>query len=205
MLDKLSPVDSLENPDRLDDPMASDPGAADNTLEAQAAITVSPERFRNAMASVCAPVTVVTAVDAGRPHGTTVSAFSSLSLEPPLIMVSLDQSSDLLAIVRESRSFGVNLLSHFQHELALRFARKGQDKFSDVRWRMENGLPRLAGVSGWLACDVHELVEAGDHVVAIGLVLAAEPASGAPLVYHDRQFGTHSHFVGIDAPEPMWA
>ena len=162
---------------------------------------VSPDDFRSTMASVCAPVTIVTAMDGERPHGTTVSAFSSLSLEPPLVMVALDRGSDLLAIVRVVRRFGVNLLSHLQDELALRFARKGLDKFDGVPWRAEHGVPRLADASGWLVCELHELHDGGDHEIAVGHVYAAEPIAGAPLVYHDRQFGTHSYFVGVDAPD----
>jgi flavin reductase (DIM6/NTAB) family NADH-FMN oxidoreductase RutF len=130
-----------------------------------------------------------------------VSAFSSLSLDPPLIMVALDRDSDLLAILQRSRRFGVNLMTHLQDELALGFARKGADKFAGVPWREENGLPRLDDACGWVACELRDLVEGGDHEIAVGLVVAAEPIEGAPLVYHNRQFGTHSYFVGVDAPD----
>jgi len=164
---------------------------------------IGSEEFRSALASVCAPVTVVTAMDDARPHGTTVSAFSSLSLQPPLIMVALDRDSDLLAIVRDARKFGVNLLTHFQDELALRFAKKGRNKFSGVQWRAENGVPRLMAGSGWLACELHDMVHAGDHEIAIGLVVAAEPIGGAPLIYQNRKFGTHSLFVTANAPESV--
>jgi flavin reductase (DIM6/NTAB) family NADH-FMN oxidoreductase RutF len=148
-----------------------------------------------ARSSVCTPVTVVAAMAGDRPHATTVSAFSALSLEPPLILVALDHGSELLAVVRSARRFGVNLLSHPQADLALRFARKGRDKLAGVRWREEHGVPRLAETAGWLACELRELVEAGDHAIAIGLVVAAEPMTGAPLVYHRQRFGTHSDFV----------
>src|SRR6266496_497445 len=97
--------------------------------------------FRDAMASVCTPVTIVTGMENERPHGTTVSAFSSLSVDPPMIMVALDRGSDLLAIVQSARRFGVNLLGHDHAELALKFARKGLDKFDGVEWREERGLP----------------------------------------------------------------
>jgi flavin reductase (DIM6/NTAB) family NADH-FMN oxidoreductase RutF len=160
---------------------------------------VSQEDFRRTLGSVCAPVTIVTAFGPNGPHGTTVSAFSSLSLDPPMIMVALDRGSDLLAILRESGQFGVNLLSHLQDELALWFARKGSDKFHGIHWRSEHGVPRLIDVSGWLACELRELLEGGDHVIAIGLVMASQPTDGAPLVYHNQQFGTHSHFVDTDS------
>jgi len=132
-----------------------------------------------------------------------VSAFSSLSLEPPLVMAALDRGSDLLAIVRLARRFGVNLLSHPQENLALRFAQKGREKFEGVPWRAEQGVPRLAETCGWLACELHELVDGGDHEIAIGLVVAAEPIAGAPLVYYNRPFGTHSYFGGVNAPDSV--
>jgi flavin reductase (DIM6/NTAB) family NADH-FMN oxidoreductase RutF len=164
---------------------------------------VSSEDFRSTMASVCAPVTIVTAMDGERPHGTTVSAFSSLSLDPPLIIVALDRGSDLLAIIRRTRTFAVNLLSHLQDELALWFARKGLDKFDEVPWRIDHGMPRLVDACGWLVCDVEDLVVGGDHEIALGLVVAAEPIVGPPLVYHNRQFGTHSFFLPTGLPDPV--
>src|ERR1700685_4834543 len=81
--------------------------------------------FRDALARVPAPVTVVTSHVDRRPHGTTVSAFSSLSLEPPMILVSLDQRSDLLKIITDTGRFGVHVLEVGQQSLATAFARKG--------------------------------------------------------------------------------
>ena len=159
------------------------------------------DEFRNTMASVCMPVTIVTAMDSSRPHGTTVSAFSSLSIEPPLVMVALDQASDLLAIIRATRRFGVNLLAHGQEDLAMKFARKGPDKFDGIAWRQTHGLPRLDGVGGWVVCEVEEMHEGGDHLILLGRVLAAEPIPDAPLVYHNRLFGTHSEYVPPGARE----
>ena len=152
-----------------------------------------PTRFREVMAGVATPVSVVTALSAdGLPHGTTVSAFASLSMDPPMALVSLDRGSDLLALVRETGRFGVNVLGSTQSALALSFARKGPDKFAAVDWVPSSDLPRLPGAPGWLACEVSALVEGGDHVVALGTVLDAETADGAPLTYHSRVFGTHA-------------
>jgi len=148
--------------------------------------------FRDVMSRVCTPVSVITALDGNRPHGTTVSAFASLSMDPPMVLVSLDRGSDLLAIVRESGRFGVNVLAHHQADLALRFARKGLDKFSDVDWEIAADTPRLRGVSGWLSCGVKTLVEGGDHIVVLGEVTDTHSEIAAPLTYHDRAFGTHS-------------
>ncbi|MFC8045326.1 flavin reductase family protein [Nocardia sp. NPDC057353] len=147
--------------------------------------------FKDAMAAVCTPVAVVTALDGARPHGTTVSAFASLSASPPSLLVSLDRGSDLLALITVSGEFGVNILGHGQSELAARFARKGQDKFAGVEWSGADGVPRLAGVPGWFACRVAQSVPAADHVLLVGEVHALATAPAAPLTYHGRVFGTH--------------
>jgi flavin reductase (DIM6/NTAB) family NADH-FMN oxidoreductase RutF len=152
--------------------------------------------FRDTLARVPTPVTVVTSHIDRKPHGTTVSAFSSLSLEPPMILVSLDQSSDLLKIIQESGRFGVNVLASGQQSLATTFARKGADKFADVAWYMDHGAPRLAGKGQWLVCRTEQLVTAGDHVIIIGLVVHADTHSFEPLLYRQRAFGTVTHMRG---------
>jgi flavin reductase (DIM6/NTAB) family NADH-FMN oxidoreductase RutF len=148
------------------------------------------ETFREALAGVCAPVSVVTSHRDGRPHGTTVSAFCSLSLEPPLVLVSLARSSDLLAMVTESRVFGINVLNHGQQDLAINFARKGADKFDGVDWALDRGVPRIVGAATWLVCGLEQLHEGGDHLIAVGLVQHADSSAGNPLLYRYREFGT---------------
>jgi flavin reductase (DIM6/NTAB) family NADH-FMN oxidoreductase RutF len=156
-------------------------------------------RFREVMAGVCTPVSVVTATADGLPYGTTVSAFASLSMEPPMVLVSLGRGSDLLPVLCRSSSFGLNVLSSTQSALAMTFARKGgTDKFTGVRWGVDAGVPRLPGAAGFLACDVAGLVEGGDHVVVLGLVRAAETLSRPPLTYHARAYGTHAAFDDRD-------
>lgn len=154
-------------------------------------------RFREVMAGVATPVTVVTSMYDGLPRGTTVSAFGSLSISPPMVLVSLDRGSDLLAVVRESGRFGVNVLGSTQSPVARAFARKGGPaKFHGLAWNLDHGLPRLPGVLGWLACEVADLVDGGDHVITLGTVVAAETDDGWPLTYHGRMFGTHSLLLG---------
>jgi flavin reductase (DIM6/NTAB) family NADH-FMN oxidoreductase RutF len=148
------------------------------------------ETFRDALAGVCTPVSVVTSHRDGRPHGTTVSAFCSLSLEPPMVLVSLARSSDLLAIVTESRVFGINVLNHGQQDLAVNFARKGPDKFDLVEWELDRGVPRISGAATWLVCKLQQLHEGGDHLIAVGLVEHADSGPGNPLLYRRREFGT---------------
>ncbi len=154
---------------------------------------IAPGQFRALMGAVPAPVTVVTATtDDGTPHGTTVSAFCSVSLEPPLIAVMLDRSSDLLKIVNATQAFGVNLLQEAQSDLALSFARKGLNKFEGVAWSEDGGLPRLTDAMSWVACSVEHTIEAGDHIVVLGRVLNGDLRPAPPLIYHQQTFGTHS-------------
>lgn len=161
---------------------------------------VDTSAFLEALASVCAPVSVITCYQMAGPHGTTVTAFSSLSLEPPLVLVSLDRRSDLLAMMKQSRRFGVNVLAHDQQRLAVAFSRKGRNKFHGIEWSLEDGLPRLKGAGCWLACECQRFVCAGDHVLAIGLVGHAETIPTRPLLYRNRAFGTVQHLEGSADP-----
>ncbi len=151
------------------------------------------QAFREAMAGVATPVSVVTSIADDLPHGTTVSAFASLSMDPPMVLVALDRGSALLTVVTTSRRFGLNVLGSTQSALALAFAGKGgAAKFHGHTWEVDGGLPRLAGAPGWLACEVTDLVQGGDHVIVLGRVVAAESLVAGPLTYHGRVFGTHA-------------
>jgi flavin reductase (DIM6/NTAB) family NADH-FMN oxidoreductase RutF len=164
--------------------------------------TVDPNRFRAVMGAVCAPVTIVTTTDAaGRPRGATVSSFTSLSLDPPLVGVAFDRRSALLADVLAAGRFGVNLLGHGQDDLAVRFATRGADRFTaDTAWFADRGLPRLADATGWVGCELDRTVDAGDHLLLFGLVTALSSTEHPPLVHARRTFGTHSRFT--ERPRP---
>lgn len=168
---------------------------------APASTPVAAQRFRELMAGVCAPVTVVTTEGAdGGPRGATVSSFTSLSLQPPLVSVAFDCGSALLGQIQQARRFGVNLLGHGQDEIAMLFAKRGADRFADTAWHVDGGLPRLDGAAGWVACELYQSVDAGDHVLLFGLVTAVSTAELPPLVYAHRIFGTHSRFA--ERPRP---
>ncbi len=175
-----------------------------NARQPSAPETIGQHEFLDLMSGVCAPVTVVTTTNAGTPHGTTVSSFASLSLNPPLISVAFDRASSLLKQIRTAGRFGVNILSHTQEDLAMVFARHDTDRLAVSDWYVEDGLPRLADAPGWMACDLHQTVEAGDHLLLFGLVRSASSrAHIPPLVYAYRTFGTHSRFV--ERPRPAIA
>lgn len=155
-------------------------------------LTPLQDTFRAAMASVATPVSVVTTLELfGQPHGATVSAFTSLSMTPPMVLVSLDSHSALLEMIELTGSFGLNVLAANQADLALRFATKGPGRFTGVPWNGEHGSARLQGVSSWVACKVADIVQGGDHRILLGNVVDAAATELEPLTYHARTFGTH--------------
>jgi flavin reductase (DIM6/NTAB) family NADH-FMN oxidoreductase RutF len=149
---------------------------------------VSLDAFRETLSSVPCPATIVTTSGNGVPHGTTVSAFCSLSANPPLVLVALDRSSDLLRLLRVTGRFGVNLLAVGQEPLGEACARKGPEKFDLVPWHDDHGLPRVDGAAAWLACDVQEMLPGGDHVIVVAVVTACEATDAEALIYHRRRF-----------------
>ncbi|MGW2189523.1 flavin reductase family protein [Streptomyces sp. NPDC001719] len=158
---------------------------------------VIEQDFRDAMAGVCSPVTIVTAAENGTPYGVTVSAFTSLSLRPAMVSVALDRSSNVLTRILATGRFGVNVLGHDQDDLATTFARRLPDRFaaSGAPWRHDHGLPRLTEAPGWLVCELGSTVEGGDHLLLLGRVVHVRTSAAAPLVYSHRTFGTHSAFA----------
>jgi flavin reductase (DIM6/NTAB) family NADH-FMN oxidoreductase RutF len=155
---------------------------------------VGEQAFRDLMAAVCAQVTIVTAAE-GAPFGTTVSAFASLSLRPPMVTVALDRGSRLLEPVLRTRRFGVNVLGQGQEETARLFAQRSADRFAAADWHYDHGLPRLSGAPAWLACELAQAVRGGDHMLLLGAVCHAETRTAPPLVYGHRAYGTHSGFA----------
>lgn len=148
--------------------------------------------FRDGMAHLCAPVTIITTMDDDRPHGTTVSAVMSLSMDPPLIAIALAHTSESLEIIRRTNRFGVNILSASQHPVAMQFAGKGRDRFLDVPWTDADGMPRISGAAIWINCAATSFVDGGDHLIVVGAVQDVEHDTAlAPLTYHGRRFGTH--------------
>ena len=153
---------------------------------------VVEKNFRAAMSHVAAPVSIVTSVVDGTPWGTTVSAFSSLSMDPPMLLISLQHDSGLLARIGEGSVLGVNVLSHTQSELALGFARKDRDRFTSTPWTLVDGAPHLDDIHAYVAVTVARMVTGGDHVVLFCDVINAETYETRPLTYHRRLFGTHA-------------
>jgi flavin reductase (DIM6/NTAB) family NADH-FMN oxidoreductase RutF len=149
---------------------------------------VALDDFRETLSRVPSPVTIVTTLAGGRAHATTVSAFTSLSADPPLVLVALDRNSDLLDLLHRTHRFAVNLLACDQADIGLDCAKKGADKLASVHWHSEDGLPWIEDAAAWLACEVEEILPGGDHEIVIGRVTACETGADEPLVYHRRRF-----------------
>jgi flavin reductase (DIM6/NTAB) family NADH-FMN oxidoreductase RutF len=146
---------------------------------------VSAALFRKACSRFATGIAVVTALDgAGRPHGLTVNSFSSVSLEPPLILVSIDLRNPLLGHFPVGGIFGVNILAEGQEELSRRFSSEATRRFAGVTWQESAlGAPLLEGVLAQFECAVVHRIEAGDHAVLLGEVRGANISEGEPLVY----------------------
>lgn len=144
--------------------------------------TLDPMELRKAFGTYLTGVTVVTAMDAaGAPLGFTANSFTSVSLDPPLVLVCLASSSRNFEAFTRAERFAVNILADSQIALSNTFARPAEDRFAKVDWAPgPNGAPILAGVSAWFDCDMFRTVEAGDHVILIGRVQAFDhtPAPG---------------------------
>lgn len=160
---------------------------------------IDGRRFRDTLGAFPTGVTVVTARGAGGPAGLTTNAFTSLSLEPPLVLACFDNGSRTLAVVRETGRFAINVLRAGQEDVAAVFASKrvAAEKFADVTHAEAHGLPVLDGALAWLACDVRELLPGGDHTIGVGAVTALDvDADGEPLVFF------RGRYAGLRAPAP---
>ena len=150
---------------------------------------VTAEEFRHAMGHFATGVTVITSLDAdGRPVGTTASAVTSLSLDPPLILVCFDLGSLTLRAIRDHGAFVVNVLAAEQRQLSVNFARRGvAAAWDEVRHRHgPTGAPRLEEVLAVLECTVEHRLPGGDHEIVIGRVchIQTSDSQAAPLVYY---------------------
>jgi flavin reductase (DIM6/NTAB) family NADH-FMN oxidoreductase RutF len=150
---------------------------------------ISANDLRHAMGHFATGVTVVTSVnEAGEPVGTTANAVSSLSLDPPLVLVCFDRSSVTLQAVRTHGAFAVNVLAAPQRHLSSNFAKRGLAAvWDEVRHhrRGPTGSPRIEGVLAALECTVEHYLPGGDHEIVVGRVQEVETSQDdqAPLVF----------------------
>jgi flavin reductase (DIM6/NTAB) family NADH-FMN oxidoreductase RutF len=146
---------------------------------------VTSEEFRRACSRFATGVTIASVLDSGGgPHGLTVNSFTSVSLEPPLILISLGRKVTSIGHFRASKHFGINVLATGQQVLSERFARKGHDRFDGLEWRSGvTGVPLLPGVLAAIECSVYKIVTMGDHDLFVGEMVHATIGKGEPLLY----------------------
>ncbi len=148
---------------------------------------VAAERYRSVLGSWATGVTIVTTREGAHVHGMTVSAFASVSLDPPLVLICTSKASATGALIERAGVFAVNILEQRQQELSNLFASKARE---EVRFEgLEcgdgaTGCPHIPGAIATLDCRVQNAVDAGDHFIYIGLVEAAETNETAPLLYY---------------------
>jgi len=144
-----------------------------------------PTDLRRALGTFATGVTVVTTMDAdGSPRGFTANSFTSVSLEPPLILVCLAKTAASCSAFLAADSYAVNVLSEDQKAVSTTFSSPVADRFDRVGWSGHStGCPIFDGVVAWFDCRMHEIVDAGDHYILIGRIVAYDHAASSPLGY----------------------
>ena len=153
---------------------------------------VAADEFKQVLARWASGVSIVTARDGERIHGMTVAAFSEVSLDPPLVLVCADKTSNTHPVIAAGRVFAVNVLACDQDELSNKFASKKDEsrRFEGVDYETgETGAPLLAGAIAHLDCRVVAAHDAGDHVIYVGEVHEVRNAEGEPLLYYAGAYG----------------
>ncbi len=156
--------------------------------------SLDPEQLRQAMRAWSSGVTVVTAQYQGERHGMTVSSFTSIALQPPLVIISLQTDSRTHRLVSQSGAFAVTILAEDQREISERFAGRStesQDRLAGLETQtLTTGAPLLEGGLAWLDCRVTQTIPVGSNTLFLAEVVAAQQRKkGKPLLYHQRRYG----------------
>jgi flavin reductase (DIM6/NTAB) family NADH-FMN oxidoreductase RutF len=152
---------------------------------------VDPRELRKVFGCFATGVTFVTAYDAsGRPRGMTANSFTSVSLDPPLILVCVSTAAPLWPVLAQTPAFSVNVLAAHQQDISQRFATPAVDKFAGIDWSRPatEGGPILADVAAHLTCRRVREVEVGDHMLLIGAVQDFARSPSPPLIFHQGAY-----------------
>ena len=146
--------------------------------------------FRSVLGEFATGVTIITTIENQEPRGITANSFTSVSLEPPLVLFCLGRESTNFNAFNTADFFAVNILSADQSDISNKFAVFEGDRFEGVNWtRWETGAPILPNIIAALDCRLKELFDAGDHIIVLGEVLRAEKmAEKAPLLYFEGKY-----------------
>lgn len=153
-------------------------------------MSIDSLELRRVMGHFATGVTVITTRDKdGAPHGLTANAFMSLSLNPPLVIVSVDKTAQCYDCFEPDNCFTVNFLSEDQEEISRRFATKGIDKFDGMEWREgSNGAAILDGVIGSVECKITDCHDGGDHTIVVGAIVNVTAAGDRPLLFFKGKY-----------------
>ena len=146
---------------------------------------IEKNHLRQVMGHFATGVTIITTLTkAGEIHGLTANAFTSVSLEPPLLLISVDKKAESWPAFEESKVFTVNILGEDQEALSRKFAVSGGNKFEGVAYRIgANGAPIVEGVLAFIECTLYAAYDGGDHSIYLGEIQQAEIHEGKPLVF----------------------
>jgi flavin reductase (DIM6/NTAB) family NADH-FMN oxidoreductase RutF/DNA-binding MarR family transcriptional regulator len=165
--------------------------------------TIDPRAFRRCLGQFSTGVTVVTSATGGSRAGVTANSFSSLSIDPPLVLWSISRTSRSFAQFAKADHFTINVLATGQIEVSQRFAGMAEDKFEGIEFETgANGSPILPGVSGYLECRCEARYPGGDHLILVGRVERFARFSGHPLVFSQGRYavaGTHPALARVTA------
>lgn len=152
---------------------------------------IEKAEFRTVLGHFASGVAVVAGIDADGPVGLTCQSFFSLSLDPPLIAMAPANTSVSWPRIEAAGRFCVNILADDQEAVAWAFASSGGDKFVGIGWSPANsGSPRLHGALAWIDCDLHQVLDGGDHRLVVGRVRELGSGEGEPLLFYRAGFGT---------------
>jgi flavin reductase (DIM6/NTAB) family NADH-FMN oxidoreductase RutF len=171
--------------DKRTSALAVDPASAGRQPAAIAA-----EAYRAVLGHLPTGVTVLTAFGAAGPTGMAANSVTSLSLDPPLVLVCPARSSATWPDIRRAGRFCVNVLGSRHEAICRQFAAKGADRFKGVSWRERAGGPGIRDAVAWIDVELCEEYDGGDHTIAVARVLSLEAAEGRqPLVFFRGQYG----------------
>ena len=164
--------------------------------------------FLRVMGSFATGVAVVTvASKLGELRGFTASAVSSLSLEPRMLLVCVNEHSTTLDILKEAGTFALNIMSSTQQEIAQQFATRAGDRFAGIKWRPgpETGAPIIDGSLAYAECRLVDTCKGGDHIIVMGEIIAADAHEAEPLLYFRGRYGTYDAVVApVVHPADIW-
>jgi flavin reductase (DIM6/NTAB) family NADH-FMN oxidoreductase RutF len=163
---------------------------------AEPVATIDGRRFRNILGRFATGVVAITAIDprTGRPGGLAANAFTSVSLDPPLVSFCVAHTSTTWPKLRGAERLCVNILSAPQREICVRLAARGGEKFAGLEWTASpGGGPVIDGALAWLECSVEAEYVAGDHMIVVARVHRLDRHhDGEPLVFYQGAYGTFS-------------